>query len=35
MFRTVVNVSGDAACAVYIASSEGELKTVELNTEDK
>ena len=26
MFRTVVNVSGDAACAVVVASSEGELK---------
>jgi Na+/H+-dicarboxylate symporter len=26
MFRTVINVSGDAACAVYIASSEGELR---------
>ena len=28
MFRTVVNVSGDAACAVYVASTEGELKTL-------
>lgn len=26
MFRTVVNVSGDAACAVVIAESEGELE---------
>jgi Na+/H+-dicarboxylate symporter len=31
MFRTVVNVSGDAACAVYIASSEGELSPVSSN----
>jgi Na+/H+-dicarboxylate symporter len=35
MFRTVVNVSGDAACAVYIASTEGELKTVEIETDKK
>ncbi len=33
MFRTVVNVSGDAACAVYVASSEGELRSVELGAE--
>ena len=35
MFRTVINVSGDAACAVYIAASEGELKPVELNIEEE
>lgn len=29
MFRTVVNVSGDAACAAYVAASEGELKQVD------
>ncbi len=26
MFRTTVNITGDACCAVYIASSEGELR---------
>jgi len=35
MFRTVVNVSGDAACAVYIASSEGELSSPELSAAAK
>jgi len=32
MFRTTVNITGDACCAVYIASSEGELKETKNNT---
>ncbi len=33
MFRTTVNITGDACCAVYIASSEGELREVKNNNQ--
>ena len=35
MFRTTVNITGDACCAVYVASSEGEFKEDKKEIKDK
>ena len=29
MFRTTLNITGDAACTIYVSSSEGELKNID------
>lgn len=38
MFRTTLNITGDAACTIYVSSTEGELKIpeeIKENSEDK